>query len=250
MRRLITIAIMGSLAVAASAWADNNQTQPWNFHKNPFSFLFGNHIDTHQQMMLNKDGSLSGFLYVTRVVTNGVPARTPDGTPLFAHCLVPSDYPTCQAGWTLTAYPCIKEINGCTATFEWHNNDHPVWLIGDRNMVPQPGRPTHFHWLTRGSTMNGTVMPSTIASIENLFHVSINVDPACNVATPEELIRGVSCPGYFLELTVDAVNAIAPTNAGTEWAWLHDTGEAIFLFPGPDMRSHINYVTSVPTSFP
>jgi len=194
-----------------------------------------------------------------------VPDVTADGLPIFGHCTKPEDYATCQAGWNVKAYPCIEEINGCTAMFLYHKDDHPVWLIGPRLKtgmdgqtylagtraeVPQPGRPTHFHWLTEGSTHEGAVLPSSIADIEDQYKISIAVDPRCNVAMAEQLTTGVICPGYFLELDVRPVSAEPPTSPGPTWAFKHG-GEAIPVLPGPDVRTHINYVTSyVPIDVP
>jgi hypothetical protein len=165
----------------------------------------------------------------------GVPDTVADNIPLYGHCTMPADYPTCQAGWNLKAYPCIYEVNGCTAMVLYHKHDHPVWLIGpnirtvegdiildgDRNQVPQPGRPTHFHWLTEGSTHEGTFLPSKIADVGNLFGVTIYVDSRCNVSTAEELTPGVICPGFFLELDARAVSSEPLTSAGPEWAFRH-----------------------------
>lgn len=257
MRKSLLLAFLciGSLMVAGSAGAAGYN---WNYHQTPFTFLFGNHIDTHLATMLNSDGTLSGRFYVVRVTDdNGVGKTTAEGIPVFRHCMNPSDYDECQAGWDISAYPCVYEINGCTAMFLYIKHDHPVWLIGprertmmnetfltgDRNQVPQPGRPTHYHWLTRGSSTGNETFTSTIADLEKLFHVKIYVDTRCNVAMAEQLTPGVICPGYFLELTAKAVSAEPPTNAGPQWAWQH-AEEAIILSPGPDMRTHINYVTS------
>jgi hypothetical protein len=266
MRRSLLLGFLGimSLTVTGSAGAAGYN---WNFHSRPYTWLFGNHIDTHQQQRLNSNGTLSGFFFVYRLDldSDGVPDTVGDNIPLYGHCTMPEDYPTCQAGWTLRAYPCIYEVNGCTAMFLYHKHDHPVWLIGpnmrtadgdtfldgDRNQIPQPGRPTHFHWLTESSTTHGgTTLPSSIADVENLFGVDIYVDPDCNVSTAEELTPGVICPGYFLELTVRTVISEPPTSAGAEWAFRHG-GKDLLLLPGPDMRTHINYVTSfVPEPVP
>jgi hypothetical protein len=249
--------ILGCCAAAGSARAAGFS---WQDHLAPFSFLFGNHIDTHLETKLNRDGTLNGFFYVHRLDENsdGVPDVTADGLPVFGHCTKPEDYATCQAGWNVKGYPCIKEVNGCTAMFLYHKDDHPVWLIGPRlrmgmdgqtylagtrAQVPQPGRPTHWHWLTEGSTHEGTLLPSSIADIEDQFGISIAVDPRCNVAMAEQLTSGVICPGYFLELDVRPVSAEPPTAPGPAWAFKHG-GEAIPVLPGPDLRTHINYVTS------
>ncbi len=53
----------------------------WKDHKPPYDFLFGNHIDTHQETRLEKDGDLSGFFYITYTGK-----FTPDGLPIARHC--------------------------------------------------------------------------------------------------------------------------------------------------------------------
>jgi hypothetical protein len=113
---------------------------PWRDHAAPFEFLFGNHLDTHQQTRRTRDGSLFGFLYVryTGVVTK-------DGKPVATHadCNAAGD---CTVGWALSGRPA----NAALLYEVMH--DHPVFLIS-RQDIPQPGVYTHFHWL-------GSAMPS------------------------------------------------------------------------------------------
>jgi hypothetical protein len=81
---------------------------------------------------------------------------------------------------------------------------------------------------------------SSIAELEALVDVEIEVDPDCNVAMAADLPTGVICPGYFLELKV----------LNGPFAF-HHGGENIPLESGIDLRSHINYVTSyVPVEIP
>ena len=233
----------------------------WQDHAKPFDFLFGNHIDTHQQTKRQKDGSLKGSFYVVQLDADGdgVPDTTADGNPIMGHCTKPADDASCQAGWTLTAAPCIPEVNGCSAMFLYAQDDHPVWLVGprmrekdgqsflggSRRLIPQPGYATHFHWLTSpgGIDANGVQMASSVGQLETLFGVHIAVPDACNVVEATQLAAGTICPGYFLQLQAVAVSNVYRQQSGPQWAF-HHGGEDIVLRPGPDIASHTNIVTS------
>jgi hypothetical protein len=245
-----------SLALSASATAGGFT---WRHHAPPFDFLFGNHIDTHQQTKLENDGSLKGTFYVVQLDEDGdgLPDTTEAGDPILRHCTDPEHYATCQAGWVLTAVPCIPEVNGCSAMFLYHRRDHPVWLIGprereregetflggSRDQIPQPGYASHFHWLTVGVEEDGSLFPSSVLEIEALFGVSIDVPEACNVVRASQLEPGTICPGYFLALRVLGVSNVYRANPGPQWAF-HHGGENIVLRPGIDIASHTNIVTS------
>ncbi len=229
------------LAILCAATAVHAQGRPWQGHADPYTFLFGNHIDTHQETRLTNDGSLQGFFYV--YWTGDV---TPEGLPVAAHCTAPEHYAAgCFAGWRIVARPCIAEVDGCEAMFLYHNHDHPVWLVGprldgegnlrgSRSRIVQPGSFTHFHWLTEGSEHQGEWLPSSVGEIEALFGVEIEIPAECNVAMAGALTPGAICPGYFLEL-----------QATQRFAFRHG-GETIPVRQGIDNRTHLNLVTSVP----
>jgi len=143
--------------------------------------------------------------------------------------------------------------------FLYHQDDHPVWLIGprirekdgqpflggSRSQIPQPGHATHFHWLTNpgGVDANGNFFPSTAQQLEDRFDIQIQVPEACNVVEASQLTPGTVCPGYFLELKVLGVSDVYRENRGPQWAF-HHGGEDIVLRPGIDVASHTNIVTS------
>jgi len=139
-------------------------------HAPPFTFLFGNEIDTHQQTFRASDGSLIGFLYIT--FTGEV---TPQGYPVAHHCDAQTPPARCVAGWTLRARPG-------TARFLFQNADHPVWLTS-RADIPQPGAFAHFHWITSASTDPRPV-----------------TDPGCQGQMDSDLVPGAVCPGFFIQL--------------------------------------------------
>ncbi|UCF92709.1 MAG: hypothetical protein JSW39_00705, partial [Desulfobacterales bacterium] len=120
-------------------------------HKRPFDFLFGNHIDTHQQTLLKTRGGnptrLSGFFYI--IFTGEIDpvsglrvARHPRGAGQGEECGI--DDIDCVVRWIMSGKPGA-------AKFLYHNGvngeDHPVWML-NRTQIPQPGSFTHFHWIT------------------------------------------------------------------------------------------------------
>lgn len=106
---------------------------PWRQHQAPWSFLFGNHLDTHQQSKPMGDGTLKGYLYIryTGVVTQ-------DGLPVATHADCDAT-PDCTVGWTLDARPASATL----VLQPMH--DHPVFLM-PRSDIAQPGAYAHFHW--------------------------------------------------------------------------------------------------------
>lgn len=216
----------------------------WQDHAAPFTFLFGNHIDTHQETRLitngRKEGTLRGWFYV---FDSG--DTLDDGTPILKHCTKPEHYAAgCVAGWRLDAVPCIAEVNDCRAMFLYHYHDHPIWLLGahidksgglrgSRQAIPQPDSYTHFHWLTEELSD----FPSSLADVEALYRVNIEVPEPCNVAMASELTPGVECPGYFLQ-----ISALEPFRY-KEWAF-HHGGENLILRRGTDNKTHLNLLTS------
>jgi len=126
---------------------------PWRDHANPYDFLFGNEIDTHQQTRETKDGSLFGFFYIkfTGVVTM-------DRYRVATHVDCNAT-PDCTVGWTLNGRP----VN---TTFLYHvEPDHPVFLV-NRVDIPEPGAYAHFHWLgadhgVPGESKSGYVLQLT-----------------------------------------------------------------------------------------
>lgn len=112
---------------------------PWRQHEQPFSFVFGNAIDGHQQTRVGRDGRLDGYLYVqyTGVVTQ-------DGLPVATHVDCGMAGARCSVGWHIDARPSRAKL----VLQPMH--DHPVFWL-PRADLPQPGSYAHFHWT--GMTM-------------------------------------------------------------------------------------------------
>jgi hypothetical protein len=107
---------------------------PWREHASPFDFLFGNHIDTHQQSKLVGKDQLKGFFYIkfTGNFQDGYPEAT------HADCTkVPDE---CTVGWTLHGVRIQAML------LENEPGQHPIWYVDSDDVPNQPGY-THFHWL-------------------------------------------------------------------------------------------------------
>lgn len=202
-------------------------------HGAPFDFLFGNHIDTHQEtkLKLTKSGDpeqLSGRFYIIFTgetdPISGLPvARHPRGAAHSEECGV--DDVDCIVGWQLRGLPA-------EAKFLFHHgvngNDHPVWLL-NRVDIPQPGSFTHYHWITQ--TSNDPRWPT--------------VPGECNQQNASQLEAGGAanfiCPGWLLQL-----------KAARTFAFEHG-GEKVPVRPGMDNATHLNLLTnynSVPAITP
>ena len=194
-------------------------------HNPPFDFMFGNHIDTHQQTKLRvKRGepvSLFGFFYIffTGKIdrASGLPvARHPDGSPGQV-CGVDVD---CVVGWIMRGKPG-------EAKFLYHSgvngNDHPVWMV-NRVQIPQPGSWTHFHWITLSS--------SDPRADEETLPAACDKNNAGQLENEDPSAVDEICPGWFLQ--IKAIRAFAFDHGG----------EIISVRPGIDNKSHLNLVTN------
>ncbi len=97
-RFLIIVVLLLSFALAATAFAATSY--PWNNHAAPYDFLFGNHIDTHQQTKLNDDGQLGGFFYI-KYTGETYPPEADDGIPVAGHGNCEGAAVECTVGWRL-----------------------------------------------------------------------------------------------------------------------------------------------------
>jgi hypothetical protein len=164
---LLAIAAVSTLGAGPAVAAD---MYPWRNHAAPFTFLFGNDIDTHQQTRQMRDGTLYGFFYVryTGLVTK-------DGQPVATHadCNSSDD---CTVGWALSGKPA-------SATFLYPvMHDHPVFLAS-RQDLPQPGAYTHFHWL-------GPAMPMPRQTAPGYLLQLTAVDSFCFIHHEAEMAKG------------------------------------------------------------
>ena len=106
----------------------------WNDHAPPFDFLFGNHIDTHQQSKLVGNQQLRGYFYIhyTGGEVNGFP------TAHHGNCETMPE--GCEVGWVLKGVPARARL------LEKPEGDHPQWCLNPRAFPREAGY-THFHWL-------------------------------------------------------------------------------------------------------
>ena len=181
----LLVAMVLSLVTSAAVAAD---LYPWRNHAAPFSFLFSNEIDSHQQTRQARDGSLFGFFYVR---FTGVVTRDKYQVATHVDC---NAFPDCTVGWTLDG-------KSATGTYLYQiAQDHPVFLVV-RPDIPQPGAHAHFHWLGRlvfGQVVAGYLLQLTAVDRFCFIHhgaegatpdrtcrenSGINVDPGLDIAT-------------------------------------------------------------------
>jgi hypothetical protein len=192
MKGLIALTIASlSLLAAGSATA----SYPWRNHTEPFPFLFGNHIDTHQQTRLQKDGSLSGYFYIhfTGIVTK-------DGYPVATH--VDCSTTPCTVGWMLDGQPGKAEF-----LYEV-DNDHPVFLVS-RSDIPQPGAHAHFHWLgsmpAAGTVASGYLLQ--LKAVDTFCFIHHAADAAQSSRTCRENGGNAVIPGIDMATHLNIVTS-------------------------------------------
>jgi hypothetical protein len=198
--RLAVAALAYTLAVSVGA----EPGPAWRNHDKPWPFLFANHLDSHQQSKLNKDGELEGYLYIWY---SG--ETTDDGYRVALHveCNAVADGKKggCVAGWKLYG------VAG-SARFLFHADmDHPFWYA-PRAAIPQPGAFGHFHWT--GAPM----------SDELPF-----VNPPDN-----------TWPGYFLEL--DALDTFCFVHHAIGATGTCENRGGVVVSKGIDLATHLNIV--------
>ena len=244
MLRLLSAAFCALILLPASPSlrAVGNQ----ELHANPFTFLFGNHIDTHQETKLNNDGTLKGRFYVyftgeTDEATGLPVARHPRGPGHDEECGV--DPIDCVIGWEILAVPAEAKFLSHSGV---NGDDHPVWMIGSRSAIPQPGSFTHFHWITTTSSDERFDTVPPVCDVEMASHLegtALTGDLTLNDGFPdvtwmsvdvhvEEGAEDTVCPGWLMQIT-----------AKRSFAFQHG-GEKAPVYDGVDNSTHLNIVTN------
>jgi hypothetical protein len=129
---LITLTVMP----AGTAQATTGSTYPWNNHAAPYTFLFGNHIDSHQQSLLTFRGKLVGYLYIhfTGEIINGIPVAE--------HMDCPTNPSACVAGWVIQGVPAKATVVGV----DMANMSMSQFCVSSATKRILLGY-SHFHWL-------------------------------------------------------------------------------------------------------
>lgn len=242
--------VLGFFTMAA--YAGPGDVYPGDtFHAAPFDFLFGNHIDTHQQLKLKKAGGkpseLKGSFYIIFTDDRGVSlgidpnsglpkARHPRGLVLeddgvtIRHdeaCGVSPNI-VCVVGWRMRGLPGAAKFVSHAGV---NGNDHPIWMVNRAEeatapapgmVIPQPGSYTHMHWITRGSSDPRSASVLDPCDKKNASQLEDEAPTAVNEV----------CEGWFLEI-----------KAVKDFAFEHG-GEIIPVRKGTDNRSHLNLVTN------
>lgn len=182
-RILILLILMLSFTIAGAAYA--TESYPWRSHEAPYDFLFGNHIDTHQQSKLNDQDQLGGFFYI-KYTGNEV-----DGVQEAEHGNCDAAAVDCTVGWKL------KGVAVRATLVEKPHMGHPIWRIDAQDMPRSPGY-SHFHWegapehaggLVAGDSYDGYLLKLT--AVDQFFfkhHGGFLVTPGIDTETHNNII--------------------------------------------------------------
>lgn len=226
------------ISVAAIALGFTGAVQAGKiFHKAPYDFLFGNHIDTHQENNLTVDNgtgapeSLLGKFYI--IPKGEIDAAS--GLPIYRHPRGAGEHNeecgvdvTCIVGWEMRGLPGAAKFVSHSGV---NGDDHPVWLVNRAEealapttgmVIPQDGYHSHFHWITTTSTDPRAGTVSAACDKKNAGELETAAPSAVNEV----------CQGWFLQI-----------KAKKKFAFEHG-GEIIPIRNGADIRSHLNIVTN------
>jgi hypothetical protein len=124
--------------------AARSEGYPWNDHAAPYTYLFDNRMDQHQQSKKVGQNQLNGFLYIA--FTGKIHEDPEQGSiPVAKHvdCANPperedGELMSCTVGW-------IMHGIHVQAKLLTYGSGPPTWCIDPSDMPNQPGY-THFHW--------------------------------------------------------------------------------------------------------
>jgi hypothetical protein len=198
-RITLPLRLLGAaLALSATTATLAAEMLPWRQHQAPWSFLFGNPFDTHQQSKAMGDGTLKGYFYIryTGVVTR-------DGLRVASHADCDMA-PDCTVGWTLDARPASATL----VLQPMH--DHPVFLM-PRADIAQPGAYAHFHWT--GMDMPQVGVPAAgyllqLNAVNRFCFIHHEADMASDAASCRDnggvpVERGIDIATHLNLITVD-----------------------------------------------
>jgi hypothetical protein len=201
---LLGLLVLGTVSVLAEGYS-------WLDHALPFDFLFGNHIDTHQQSLVAEGDLLEGFFYI-RLTGDS----TADGVPIAKHADCNKVEDQCTVGWILNGIPIQAMYLG------HESGSHPEWYIDPAYLPRRPGY-THFHWLGKPEHPSGTHEGTTDQTDGSKEGMSDHTGG---------LQEGQMYDGYLLKLT-----------AVDTFFFEHHGG--FLVTPGIDKVTHANIVTTL-----
>jgi len=193
-------ALILTAALALSGAAHAGDLYPWSQHAAPFTFLFGNELDGHQQTRQGREGVLYGFLYMG---FTGVTTKDRYRVATHVDC---ATQPGCTVGWTINGNPL-------NATFLYHPmGDHHIFLL-NRADITQPGSPSHFHWLGPAMPMPGETLSGYLLQLKAVDRFCF-IHHDADAATSDSSCRdngGVPVdPGIDIATHLNVVTSIPP----------------------------------------
>ncbi len=152
MKMLLAVVLLMTMAVlpAAPVQAATGSAYPWKDHAAPYTFLFGNHIDSHQQSQVSSGGRLQGYLYIHYT------GETINGIPVAEHMDCSTDPRACLVGWTIQGVPAQATVVGIDGT----NMGMSQFCVSAATKSRLVGY-SHFHWLGDPPDDMGLVLGQT-----------------------------------------------------------------------------------------
>jgi len=186
------VPILLVLLLSGTGTALAGTSYAWRDHAPPFDFLFGNHIDTHQQGKVAGNGWFKGFFYIK--YTGEV---TPDGVAVAEHGNCPETPEICTVGWLLQGVPLQAQL------VAHEEGEHPTWCVDPADLPAQPGF-SHFHWIGApahagaieiGDVYDGYLLKLT--AIDTFFfahHGGFLVTPGIDTQTHANIVTDCAAP--------------------------------------------------------
>ncbi len=136
MKKLIFSGLLLALFVSftGSARAASGSSYPWNDHAAPYTYLFGNHIDTHQQSQFMDGGQIQGYLYIRYT------GQTINGVPVAEHSDCSMDPSSCLVGWQ------IQGVSAQATAVSFDSMGMAQFCASASTLRNISGY-THFHWI-------------------------------------------------------------------------------------------------------
>ncbi len=129
---ILVLLLAFSASIAAADETDLDGEYPWNHHQAPYDYKFGNMIDSHQQSIINKDGTrLKGFIYIHIIPGQDYAVGIPTADK--AHCKTQP----CMVGWV---------VKGVKVSATLMKKGPRIWLV-DPGDIPKEAGYSHFHWV-------------------------------------------------------------------------------------------------------
>jgi len=152
---LISLGLSGISTVQAEG---SDTGRLWKDHAKPYDFMFENLIDNHQQMKLQKDGRLHGFIYIQFT------GETIDGVPVAKRADCTNPLLDCRVGWEVIGIPVSDVKLSQRGPRLWDLNQASLTVDSEYVHFQWVGTPKKPCGLTVGFEYDGYLFKRTAAT--------------------------------------------------------------------------------------